>query len=171
MTLPPEHQVPPPHERTMPHVPINEEGVRELELWIQRIVRRIARAASGWRFNILNGVPSAMTVDRGYGYVQFTGDGIDIDVDPEADPLAIGGTWGGAFIDDSGQGLLLGSNQGRVYIKGRGCPVTILADGQPGTSGLNLNVNQANLTVNLLTSGDTFVVKDHLGAAMFTLTG
>lgn len=139
--------------------------MRELELWIQQIFKRVGRAASGWRFNILNGVPSAAVVDKGYGYVQFI-DGIDIDLDPEADPLAIGGTWGGAFIDDSGEGLLLGSTSATV-IKTRLGDVTLLADG----GDLRLQTNGGDVVVELKTSGDTFAVNDHLSSAIVTVTG
>ena len=109
-----------------------------------------------WMFNYDN--------QGGYGYVQFN-DTLDIDLFP--DPLAVGGDWGGVIVDDSGDGLLLGSNGGVTFIKSRGSDLTLLAD----IGNLNVNVNAGTATVNLLTSGDTFVVNDHLGSPLVTYTG
>lgn len=55
-----------------------------------------------WRFNVEN--------LGGSGYVEF-GDGVDLDLvhGGSGDPLAVGGTWGAAFEDASGDGLLVGS--------------------------------------------------------------
>jgi hypothetical protein len=78
----------------------------------------------GWQFNVDN--------EGGSGYVQFN-EGVDLDFKP--DPLAQGGTWGAAFEDASGDGILIGSTG----------EILLLSDGtfaiNSGTSPLTLTVN------------------------------
>lgn len=66
------------------------------EARIRALERRAA--GSGWRFDTDN--------EGGWGYLQFN-DCFDLDLLP--DPLAVGGTWGAAFEDDSGCGFVIGS--------------------------------------------------------------
>lgn len=65
-----------------------------------------------------------------------TNDCVDLDTLP--DPLAVGGTIGVAFEDDSGCGALFGSNGGKVLIKARGIGAITL---DSGASPLTLRVN------------------------------
>lgn len=169
-----EFAVPEPHLRTLPHVPLNEQGIRELEEWLLPQVRKSIRAAAaaGWRFNVVNNgadEPSGL----GWGYVQ-TNDCVDFDTQTN-DPIAIGGDWGFGLQDDSGCGLAIGSNLAPVYIKSRGSRVKIISDGLVGggspTPGIVLNPIGTDVTVDLGQSGDSLVINDHLGSPIVTWTG
>ncbi len=111
----------------------------------------LERIAPGWRFNFDN--------EGGSGYVQ-TNDCVDLDAMP--DPLAVGGNIGLAFEDDSGCGVLVGSNDADTTIKARNSTVNLIGDGVEAFIGNAFNT--------FLAIGSSFTIYDHNNDPLFTVT-
>ena len=133
----------------MPHVPINEQGVRELEQWFKRIFR----AASGIRFDIFNR-GKWLWIETN-GEIPTTDNGIHIFATGGKD-FDIGTEGGGNFtIDAPGAGFQV--TAGSFALSDAGALIQ------------TLSINGIAITV--LQSGGTFTVNDHLGSPLVTYTG
>lgn len=117
---------PPPHLRTLPHVPINERGLRELELWLQ--ARRVTRVdLSGflhWGQNTETESPrqyrGGLTLDGdGTGDFSFNTAGSDYAVTTSTGDVSYATTGGDVAYSTVGGGYTVTSRGGAVTLDSR----------------------------------------------------
>lgn len=180
--------VPPPHHRTLPRVPINEQGMRELELWLEEKLKRFAKNQCAVLMNFLNGndqtswnsaLRAPLAKCRGYFFVEstalnpYTNNGIDIaDKNGTSSQLNIQ-TEG--QLDLSGD-RLSGSFEGDISIDSATGNIEMVSDGTGvtadfGAEATSVGVNGTGTTTEIrgktITIGQIQVttVETHLEAA------
>ncbi len=93
MSVPPktDQDVPPPHRRTLPHFPVNEQGMRELEIWLndrfggKGFIRYVFKNIGKWLYIKTTGSAprtnnyGVMFDDTGGGILLKSGNNVDVD--------------------------------------------------------------------------------------------
>lgn len=137
---------PTPHQRTLPHVPVNEQGLRELEIWLVARLRKLINqqrnvTGEGWRFNIVN--------EGGWGYV-IAGDSTDIDF----------GILGMVLGDKTAQG---------TFVFSRDDPQTKIASMLLTPDQIAVGMS-TSLSFVIDRATDTFTLYDSLGGLLLQMT-
>ncbi len=118
MSVPPktDQDVPPPHRRTLPHFPVNEQGMRELEIWLndrfggRGFIRYVFKNIGRWLYVRTTG-SSALTdgygtkFDDAHGFLVTAADGPSTTTNfgkPDILLSASGGTGSVIFKTDQG---------------------------------------------------------------------